>query len=421
MAENPHPLRLTLADHRSVLAWLDSGSYLHIELDAVHNVHIWSLVALATLAARSGRQSDRIDVRIGSAATSRFAWALGFDPRTGVGRRVPMADGQNRTVPLQRVKRFEEVEKVASDISQLLLPSPDSDDTRRTLYYILVEFLRNAVQHSHDPLGAIVGAQLMDKTAEYESRPMIQIAVGDAGLGVLATLRSMHHEVVDPHQALVMAQQPWISSQFERGKLGGEKNAGLGLYFTAEMAKRTAGRFLIASRGGSIFLQGDETFQQHHHIQDERPGFPGTLVVFELPLGEIEDYDSLIEVIQDSAKARIPADVPIRWLQFKPGPRDGTFRIGVRVGAEDTAHAQKLVDEQFLLRIARGQAIEVDFSGLRVCTQSYLHALLFRTLRAAHKARVPIYISNATPAIESAVDFLESYALAPELPTSNQR
>jgi hypothetical protein len=211
-----------------------------------------------------------------------------------------------------------------------------------------------------------------------------------------------------------MAQQPWISSQFERGRLGGQKNAGLGLYFAAEMAKLTAGRFLIASRGGSIFLQGDHSFQQYHHIKDEAPGFPGTMVVFELPAGEIRDYQGLIEVIQNSAKERIPASVRVRWLQFSAGPRDGTFRIGVRVGAEDTAHAQRLVNEQFLPRIALGQALEIDFSGLRVCTQSYLHALLFTALRSAYKVRVPMFVTNASPAVASSVDFLESYALASE-------
>jgi hypothetical protein len=411
-----HPLRLTLSEHESVLAWLDSGPYLDIDLDAVQNIHIWSLVALATLAARSSRQAERIQVRSGNEATSRFAHAVGFDPRIGVRAQAISAD-QNRTVPLQRVKRFEEIEKVASELSHLLVQSRDAEDTRQTIYYIIVEFLRNAVQHSRDPLGAVVGAQLMDKTSEYKNRPMIQVAVGDAGMGIMASLSAMHPEIVDPHQALVMAQQPWISSQFARGLIGTKQNAGLGLFFTAEMAKRTAGRFLIASRGGSIFLQGDENYQQYHHIKDEAPGFPGTIVVFELPAGEIEDHTGLIEVIQQSAKARLPTNISIRWFRFLDEPQKEAFRIGIRVGAEDTAHAQRLVSEQFMPRIAREQPIQIDFSGLRVCTQSFLHALLFTTLRAAFEAQVPLFVSNASPAIQSSLHFLESYALA--LPVGN--
>jgi hypothetical protein len=406
-----HPSRLTFSSHEAVLAWLESGEYLELDLDSVQNVHIWALVALAALAARSGRQAQRIQVRAGSAATSRFAYAVGFDPRMGV-RTQEIVGEENRTVPLQRVKRFDQIEKVASELSSLLVQTRDAEDTRQTIYYILVEFLRNAVQHSLDPLGAVVGAQLMDKTKEYKKRPMIQVAVGDAGIGVLASLTGMHPDITDPHQALMMAQQPWISSQFARGLIGAKQNAGLGLYFTAEMAKRTAGRFLIASRGGAIFLQGDEKYDQHHYIRDELPGYPGTLVVFELGLGEIEDHAGLIEVIQDSAKARLPVNLRTRWFRYIDEPQKQAFRMGVRVGAEDTALAQRLVAEQFLPRIAKKQPLQVDFAGLRVCTQSYLHALLFTTVRTAFEDQVPIFVSNASPAVKSSLDFLESYALS---------
>lgn len=242
---------------------------------------------------------------------------------------------------------------------------------------------------------------------------MIQIAVGDVGIGIMKSLTATYPEIADPHQALIMAQQPWVSSQFTRGLRGGPKNAGLGLYFIAEMAKRTAGRFLIASRGGSLLLQGDTTYQQHHHIKDERPGYPGTVVVFELPLAEIEDYDALISLIQSNAKERIPAQDPVRWLVYEAGPRDETLRLNVRIGAEDTARAQRLVNEHLLPRIARGEPIEFDFSSLRVCTQSFLHALLFLVLRMAYEARVPLYATNTSPAVFSALDFLESYALPP--------
>lgn len=412
---SPAPLtKLTLAEHLNVLEWLDSGSMLRLHLDETQNVHIWALVALASLANRQRTQAERIEILRGQGPISRFAHALGYDPAQGVVTPIA-AHQEGRTVRLRRVLRFEEVEKVSSEIAELVLHDNEAEETQRTLYYILVEFLRNAVQHSHDPLGAIVGAQLMDRSREYERRPMVQIAVGDAGIGIMESLKSMHPEITDPHQALVMAQQPWISSQFARGLRGGRQNAGLGLFFAAELAKRTAGRFLLASRGGSIFLQGDQTFQQFHHIVDERPGFPGTVVVFELPIGEIEDYDGLMEVVQASAMERIPAATLIKWLRFEPGPKRGILRIGVRVGAEDTARASQLVRDHLLPRIARREPIEFDFSGLRVCTQSYLHALLFSVLRAAHSSNVPLYVTNASPAVVSSLQFLESYALATEL------
>jgi hypothetical protein len=410
MKEVP-PSRLTLSQHVELLEWIEVTTDLDIDLNRVQNVHIWALVALAALAGKAGfeTRTNRYYTDQNN-EPSRFAHAVGYDPLVG-GKAPSAAQEEGRTVRLRRVRRFEEIERVASEISGLLLNQVDAEDTRRTLYYILVEFLRNAVQHGVDHSGAIVGAQLMDKTREYEDRPMIQIAVGDAGIGVMASLRATYPEIENAHQAIVMAQQPWVSSQFHRGLRGGPTNAGLGLYFISEMAKRTAGKFLIASRGGSLLLQGDATYQQHHHIVDERPGYPGTVVVFELPVGEIEDYDGLISVIHDLAKERIPRRVGVRWLRFEPAPRVGSLRIGVRIGAEDTAHAQRLVKEHLLPRISRGESIEFDFSGLRVCTQSYLHALMFSALQAAHAAGVQIYVTHANPAVVSSLDFLESYAL----------
>jgi len=283
------------------------------------------------------------------------------------------------------------------------------EGTRLTVFYILVEILRNAVQHSHDPAGTIVSAQLMDKTPEYEERPVIQVAVGDAGMGIMESLRTTHPEIEDPHQALVMAQQPWVSSRFFPGERGNMTNAGLGLFFISEMAKRTAGRFFLATRGGSILLKGDLDGNQHS-IVSEDTGFQGTLAVFELPIGEIEDYDGLISVLQELAKERIPSLTRTRWFRYEPAPQ-GSFGIVVRHGAEDTAHAENLVRVSILPHVAKGVAIEFDFYGLKVCTQSYLHSLLFSALRAACRGGVPIYISNANPAVRSSIDFLESYAL----------
>ena len=53
----------------------------------------------------------------------------------------------------------------------------------------------------------------------------------------------------------------------------------------------------------------------------------------------------------------------------------------------------------------------LDFRGMRFCTQSYLHALLFEALRLAWAKRVPIYVANVEPAVRSGLELLEDYAL----------
>jgi hypothetical protein len=99
-------------------------------------------------------------------------------------------------------------------------------------------------------------------------------------------------------------------------------------------------------------------------------------------------------------------------MRFENGP-PGVLSIVVRIGAEDTAHALGLTTEHLLPRVSRGEPIELDFAGLAVCTQSYLHTLLFPVLRAAYAAGAGVYVTNASHAVCGALDFLESYALPP--------
>lgn len=415
MTDTPPP-SLTFTDHAAVLEWLERAGGVEIDLGAVYNVHIWALVALAALSPTAKAAGRPVNIRFdGTHAPSRFAHAVGLGAVIG-GSPPTGANEHRRTVRLRRIRRFEDIEPVAAHISRLLL-SADAEDTRQTLYYILVELIRNAVQHSRDPGGAVVGAQLMDHGGEYEPRPVIQVAVADAGIGVVESLRATYPDINDTYQGLVMAQQPWVSSAFHPGLLGGPTNAGLGLFFVSEMAKRAAGRFVFATRQGALLLQGDPAYSEHHTITAEPHGFAGTLVVFELPLGEIEDYQALITLIQGLARDRVPTRTRIRWIRFEPGPRD-VFSILVRIGAEDTAHATRLASEHLLPRVSRGEAIELDFAGVPVCTQSYLHALLFLLLRSAHAAGTTVYAAQTTPAVRGALEFLESYAL-PEADVSN--
>ncbi len=105
----------------------------------------------------------------------------------------------------------------------------------------------------------------------------------------------------------------------------------------------------------------------------------------------------------------------VHLLRFAEKPA-GALTVGVRFGAEDTARAQKLVDDHLVPRLAKKEAVALDFSGLQVCTQSFLHALLFLPLREAFRSGGGIYITSATPAIVTALRFLEGYALPPDDP-----
>lgn len=243
---------------------------------------------------------------------------------------------------------------------------------------------------------------------------MLQLAVADTGIGIPASLRALHPNLSDPEAALEKSLWPHISGTFEEGLTGTQQNAGMGLFFIAEMAKLTGGTLLIATRGATLLLSGwidDEGNHSLRFIEPRGVGFPGTLVVFELPVGDVADYPALIETIKERAKQRTPQRAIHRWVRFDPAPAEATV-FEIQKQAENTPAAIALAQNEITPRILRREPIVLDFSGLRILTQSYLHSLLFEPLRLAWALRTPIYVRNVEPAVRSNLELLENYALA---------
>jgi hypothetical protein len=171
---------------------------------------------------------------------------------------------------------------------------------------------------------------------------------------------------------------------------------------------------MIATRGATLSLRGDNVGLGRHGISFLDPvgtGFPGTLVAFELPLGEIQDHDALLEAIREAALERTPRRPSTTWLRYGPPPPNTPVLVVHQV-AEDTVAACSLAQEQLQPRILGRQPVALDFRDIDVCTQSFLHALLFETLRLAWALQVEVWVTNAQPAVESGLRLVESYALS---------
>jgi anti-sigma regulatory factor (Ser/Thr protein kinase) len=309
------------------------------------------------------------------------------------------------------VTGFEVIEKLAHDISLRFVPSDEFEDTRHTIRYVIVELLRNALQHSQSPSEPMI---MVDLANVEQERTMVQVAVVDAGIGIPASLRTYHPKLANAEEALEKALWPHISGTFEEGLTGTQQNAGMGLFFISEMAKLTGGNLLIATRGATLLLSGFTDEEGGHTLRIVEPrgtGFPGTLVVFELPVGSVVDYPALIETIKERAKQRTPARATARWLRFDPAPA-GTAVIEVRTRAEDTPAAIRAAQEELTPRILRREIVTLDFAGLSIVTQSFVHSLLFEPLRLAWALRTPIHVTNVEPAVKSTLELLENYALA---------
>jgi hypothetical protein len=400
------PSRIVLNDPSPFLSAVTATPWSHANLDELETVEMWALVALCALARLERPADARCDIyHRGASAAARFAHAVGFDAARD-GREPPPSEVE-RTVPIQRVT-FGQA-RVAERIARLAVPSDDESESRDALAYVIDELLRNVIQHSGDPLGAVVGAQRMAGGKGGYTRNTVQVIVADTGRGILDSLRRFH-DVETAEAALEKAIRPHISGTFPEGQTGSLNNAGLGLFFTSEMAKLTAGRFLLATRGAGLLLTSDETAGTHRAqlLLPPGTGFPGTLAVFELPL-EIVDRDALLDVIRKRADERTPGPGTRRWLSYVRPPPNAEL-LNVRECVDDPATAVAF-GERVRLLVSAGRPVALDFRDMGIATQSFLHALLFQAVRVGWAMGAPIHVIDASSAVRSGLDYLESYAL----------
>lgn len=378
-----------------------------LDLGRLRYLDPWALVALGSLRLEERTRRPPLQ-REGEGGAGKFARALGLDALAR--GHEPPAEEPGRTVRLTHVRKPGEIEPMAERMASLVIGDPRSEDMRLAIRYVLVELFRNVLQHSRDPLGAVAAAQFMGP-AQHRNRPMIQLAVADAGVGIPRSLHRAHPALVDYRQALERALLPHVSGTFAEGLTGSFENAGLGLYIISEMARQTGGRLLIATTGAALVLQSDGESASPRFLQPLGTGYPGTLVAFEIPTDAVQDYRALINSILHKALERTPKRAADRWLSFSPAAEAAAERVGLWPLRENTPEAIAVAKAKIRPALLDGRPVELDFDRLDLCTQSWLHALLFEPIRLAWAMRVSIHIVNADPAVCEGLRFLEAYAL----------
>lgn len=406
--EAPPKEAIDFANPEEFLAWTSAAwdRIPPLDLDLLHHVDVWAIVALAAL--RLQERPRRPEVFGTQSGAARFAHALGLNELSG-GEPSALHEPR-RTVRLTRVHTAREIEPAAERMAALVIQSDAAIDMRRAIRHVLVELLRNVVQHSGDPLGAVVAAQAMGP-AQRRQRPMIQLAVSDAGIGIPRHLQRTHRHLTDYRQALERALLPHISGTFEEGLTGSFENAGLGLFVISEMARQTGGNLLLATTGAALVVQSEAGGAGHpRFLQPPGTGFPGTLVAFEIPTDSVHDYPALMTRILDKSRERTPKRASGKWLTFSGAPA-GTQHVALEGIRESTPDALVVAGRDIEPSLLRREPVELDFANIDLCTQSWLHALLYESIRLAWARRVPIYVVNADPAVQEGLRFLEAYAL----------
>lgn len=414
----PENLKRTELVHAgNFLEFLEKAKDKRLVLDDFYVLEPWAILLLATLAKTKNESKIFIENNKTTKA-AKFATALGFDEiiygETNIGNTQ-----QDRTVKLCTITRYEDIDRVAGKISKLIFADCeesktdelfDKEETILAIRYVLIELIRNVIQHSYDPDGALVIAQRMKKGEKNDENTQIQVAVSDCGIGIPQSLKATRKDINDPKVALERSIWPAYSGKFNESQTGTSQNAGMGLFFVSEMAKLTAGQFFVASRGATLYIKGDPEFEGKNLIQLSDASFEGTFVVFEMPKKGVIDYQELNRTIINKSIERRADRQTKNWIRFDI-PKEETIEFVVNIAAENTVKAEEFAKNTLIPQIENGRSLTLNFINIPACTQSFMHSVIYEVLKLSYKKQIPIFINHAEPVIKDLIKMVESYTL----------
>lgn len=227
---------------------------------------------------------------------------LGVDP----GRQITEHESAGRFVPLTQIRNNAELKTTITELVPLLHAPPE---VAAPIKYVFSEMVRNVLEHSDSPVGAVVCAQYFRKSNR------ISIGIADAGIGVRGSM-SRFHPVVDARNAVELALRPGISGATP--KIGGnEFNAGAGLFFTKSIAALSRNYFLIYSgnaafklmktrESDTLMLNADPQFDRHRFMTGI-PTWPGTIVGIDINVQEGQNFADLLDKIRSAYSIDVKA------------------------------------------------------------------------------------------------------------------
>lgn len=218
---------------------------------------------------------------------------LGIDPEV-----IPITEHEptGRFIPLTQVKNSDDLDKFLKELVPLL--HLDSDPERvQAIQHIFSELVRNVLEHSQSPDGAIVCAQYFKKSNR------IAIGVADSGRGLKSSL-SQSYSIADDLEAIKLALTPGVTGT-TRKPGGTAQNAGFGLFLIKSIAFAGSDYFNIISgnkmykllqrRGRRMKLQSNP-FDDRHSTMDV-PFWNGVAVGVDISLSQTDEFSTLLSAI----------------------------------------------------------------------------------------------------------------------------
>ncbi len=298
------PNRAFLGNFESFITGLNLGDASLLEVTSNQKwISVHPLVLSMTIASAKEikLQSGELTCQDFSAKSRPYFLRMGLiealTPNHGI--QIIEHESSGRFIKARQIKNSEELNLFISDMVTLLHTTPEQ---AYPIKYVMSELVRNVLEHSKSPIGAIVCAQYINKTNR------ISIRVSDRGIGIKNAINNSYNTKSDL-EAILLAMQPGITGTTT--KIGGtEFNAGAGLFFTKSIAKVSRDFFLLYS-GDSFFKlrktpssKPVELFANPIYdtqtTQSKLPYWKGTSVGIDISLDINQDFEDLLEMIRNA-------------------------------------------------------------------------------------------------------------------------
>lgn len=265
----------------------------HSEWIAVHPVVLSMVAALAITVPKGNIQCEKLEAKSkGYLARMGLLRILGLPD-------IPMMQHESagRFIPITQIRTSSEATKFIAEMIPLLKVERAHAET---IVHIISELLRNTLEHSQSPLGAMVCAQW------YPKSNSVKIGIADTGVGIKQTINFSYPAATDI-EAIRLALEPGVTGTTRR--FGGtEQNAGFGLFFIKSIASTNRDFFVMYSGRGFYKLLKKplsakrailhmDAFKDKHAHANEFPCWRGTVVGIDINLAHKQELSKLLSAI----------------------------------------------------------------------------------------------------------------------------
>jgi Histidine kinase-, DNA gyrase B-, and HSP90-like ATPase len=264
----------------------------------------------------------------------------------------------------------------------------------KTLRYVLNEILSNTFDHGRN--GHSVFSMLQFCWNELDQE--ISFIVADTGVGIKKHLRQTYPHLSNDVDAILHAIKPKVSGTFGKmtSNYGKINNAGVGLYFSSNLAQRLNADMFIVSGNGFVHISPTEIIQK-----ELRNKWKGTFVYVKIKLGLLETLS--FEGMRLEIEEKIPKNDPSSEVENYYINLKNYFGIGI----ENKDLAKKIRDEKLLPALDKNRTLTIDFEDVVFATDSVLNAMLATPInRLGLPAYKRIKVINAASDIRVMLDFI---------------